>query len=150
QPVHDCGQGKLSRGYLPPVCSRKYVDALQVGGLQVHHPPLRIRRQFAPHGTPAAEQQSATQRVLALVRGIRVHHQLFEPVAIAMELLQVKLVLQEFRNHLCFAGAPDGFHAASCRAARGRRKNGTDTSMSMATISTNCTSTTSRRSPWKT
>jgi hypothetical protein len=60
-----------------------------------------------------AEEESAAKRVIAFVGDVGVHNQVFKLGTIGMELLLVKLILQEFRDDFGFVYPAQSLHAAS-------------------------------------
>jgi hypothetical protein len=56
--------------------------------------------------TATAEQQGPAQGVSRLVRDLSPQDEVFELLAVLMELFLIELVLQELRDNFCFSNAP--------------------------------------------
>src|SRR6185369_14945408 len=99
---NDVAEAKTAAGNLAPVSAGEDAQPVEIFGIELDFPPLRIWRQLAPHVTATAEQQGPAKHVVFVVSNVRVEHQVLKFLAVAMEFLLVELVLEEFGDHLGF------------------------------------------------
>src|SRR3954453_3938607 len=91
---------------LAPVGTREDAHALKILGFELHFPPYRVRRQFAPEVSASAEEQCAAQHVFVFIVNIAVKHQMLKLHTIPVELLAIELILQEFGYPFRFSCRP--------------------------------------------
>src|SRR6185312_13338093 len=141
--LHDLAQQETAVGDIAPVRTGKNADMPQVLGIDFHFVPDGIFRHLAPHVPAAAIEQRAANTVLRVVGEIRVEHDGFKFLAIAIIFFLVELILQELGNYFRFSNAALDNHAASFhRKPRMERKNGSETTSSISMI---CTTITCRK-----
>src|ERR1700690_2129218 len=101
----DLSQCKAATGDLAPMRTRKNSHPRQVCRMQLHFPPLRIRREFAPHSSSSAEKQSSAKCVLICIPEVRRGDNLFQPLPVTVEFRVIKLVAEKTGNHLIFVNS---------------------------------------------
>jgi len=61
-----------------PMSTRKKFHALDVVGLHLHSPPLRVGGEFAPHVSTTAEEECPPKRVLSRIVQLRIGNNAIE------------------------------------------------------------------------
>ncbi len=69
-----------------------------------HH--CGIGRHLAPHVTAAAKQQCPAQCIGRFIREVGTQDEMFELLAVVVELFLIELVLQELRDDFRFSDVP--------------------------------------------
>ena len=105
---------KISFRDAAPLGAGKNVDPLQVLRIKFDFPPLRIFRDFTPHGSAPAEKQGAADGVLSFVHQVRLEDKVLVFIAVMVELRMIELRLQKFGNDFGLGCATHFLHADSC------------------------------------